>query len=115
MGYTHSVVCEGPNQVVIREEPLPEIGHDMFLVRAKLTAISTGTEMTLVTGDFEPNSVWARLARYPLKLGYSHLGEVVTVGDGVDGVQVGDRVVGWKNHTQFAIYRGGEFFRQGSR
>ncbi|MCS7254028.1 MAG: zinc-binding dehydrogenase [Armatimonadota bacterium] len=110
MTHTHTVVCERPNEVIIREEPLPELGHSMFLVRAKLTAISTGTEMTLVTGDFEPDSVWARLARYPLKLGYSHLGEVIAVGDGVDGVQVGDRVVGWKNHSQFVIYRAGEFF-----
>lgn len=110
MEYTKTVVCERPNQVVIHEEPLPEVGHGMFLVRAKLTAISTGTEMTVVTGDFEPNSVWARLARYPLKLGYSHLGEVIAVGDGVNGVQVGDRVVGWKKHSQFAIYREGEFF-----
>lgn len=107
---TKTVVCVAPMRVVVQEEEIPEIEPRTFLVRAKLTAISTGTELTLVTADFPPDSVWARLAKYPLKLGYSHLGEVVAVGEGVDGVSEGDKVVGWKNHSQFVLYRKGEFW-----
>ncbi len=107
---TKSVVCVAPKQVVVQEEEVPEVGAGTVLVRAKLTAISTGTELTMITGDFLPDSVWARITRYPFKPGYSHLGEVVAVGEGVDKVQVGDRVVGWKPHTQFALYRASEFF-----
>lgn len=109
MVQTWTVMCEAPKQVVVKEEALPALGAGMFLVRGKFSAISTGTELTLVTADFPPDSVWARLARYPLKLGYSHMGEVVAVGDGVDKVQVGDRVVGWKPHSQFVVYRQDEF------
>lgn len=108
--HTPTVVCEAPGKVVMMDEPLPELTADSFLVRGKFSAISTGTELTLVMGDFEPNTVWAQLARYPLKLGYSHMGEVVAVGDGVDKVKVGERVVGWKKHSQFVIYRQSEFF-----
>jgi 2-desacetyl-2-hydroxyethyl bacteriochlorophyllide A dehydrogenase len=106
---TKTVVCLAPKQVVVQEEEIPDVEPGTFLVKAKLTAISTGTELTLVTADFPPDSVWARLAKYPLKLGYSHLGEVVAVGEGVDNVKVGDKVVGWKNHSQFVLYRKGEF------
>lgn len=106
---TKTVVCIAPKQVVVKEEEVPDVQPGTFLVKAKLSAISTGTELTLVTSDFPPESVWARLANYPLKLGYSHLGEVIAVGEGVDNVKVGDRVVGWKNHSQFVLYRKGEF------
>ena len=106
---TKTVVCVEPKRVVVQEEDVPDVGPGTFLVRAKLSAISTGTELTLVTADFLPESVWARLAKYPLKLGYSHFGEVVAVGEGVDNVKVGDKVVGWKNHSQFVLYRKDEF------
>lgn len=106
---TKTVVCIAPKQVVVKEEEVPDVQPGTFLVKAKLSAISTGTELTLVTSDSPPESVWARLANYPLKLGYSHLGEVVAVGEGVDNVKVGDKVVGWKNHSQFVLYRKGEF------
>ncbi|MGQ9461561.1 MAG: zinc-dependent alcohol dehydrogenase [Candidatus Fervidibacter sp.] len=106
---TKTVVCIAPKQVVVKEEEVPDVQPGTFLVKAKLSAISTGTELTLVTSDFPPESVWARLANYPLKLGYSHLGEVIAVGDGIDTVKVGDKVVGWKNHSQFVLYRKGEF------
>jgi len=106
---TKTVVCVEPRRVVVQEEDVPDLEPGTFLVKGKLSAISTGTELTLVTADFLPESVWARLAKYPLKLGYSHLGEVVAVGEGVDNVKVGDRVVGWKNHSQFVLYRKGEF------
>jgi len=106
----HAVICEAPRQVVLKEEPMPSLTAGTFLVRARFSAISTGTEMTLVTADFEPDSVWARLARYPLKLGYSQVGEVAAIGEGVDKVKVGDRLVGWKPHTQFALYRQDEFW-----
>jgi len=106
---TLTVVCEAPRQVVVKEEALPPVESDTFLVRTRYSAISTGTELTLVMADFEPESVWARLASYPLRLGYSQVGEVVAVGDGVKKVQVGDRVVGFKPHSRFVLYRQDEF------
>lgn len=105
-----TLVCTGPQQIILEERELPEPGPGMFLVKARWTAISTGTEMTLYTGDFPPGSVWANLARYPITLGYNHLGEVVALGEGVSEVQVGDRIAGWKNHAQYALYRPGDFW-----
>ncbi|MCS6859403.1 MAG: zinc-binding alcohol dehydrogenase [Abditibacteriales bacterium] len=106
--HTLTVSCEAPKQVVVKEEPLPALGAGMLLVRGRFSAISTGTELTHVMADFPPESVWARITRYPQKLGYSHVGEVVATGEGVDKVQVGDRVVGGKPHSQWVVYRQAE-------
>lgn len=103
--HTLTVLCEAPQQVVVKEEPLPALGAGTFLVRGKFSAISTGTELTHVMADFPPDSVWARITRYPHRLGYSHVGEVIAVGEGVDEVQIGDRVVGGKPHSQLVVYR----------
>lgn len=102
---TKTVICAAPQQVVLRDEPLPDLTDNMFLVRTRLTAISTGTEMTAYTGEFPSESRWASYIRYPFRMGYSNLGEVIAVGDGVTEVRVGDRVVGHKAHTQFTTYR----------
>ncbi len=100
-----TLICTSPGQAIFSDEPNPVVEKGTFLVRGIYSAISTGTEMTLYWGDFPPDSVWARLARYPIRLGYSHLGEVVEVGEGVENVAVGDRIVGWKYHSLFHLYR----------
>ena len=105
-----TLVFQKPLEATFVEEELPEIGPDMFLVKTLTTAISTGTEMTAYTGDFPEGSRWADYIRYPFRAGYSNLGEVVEVGSEVDEVKVGDKVVGYKPHSQFAVYRKGEFF-----
>ncbi|HIE09454.1 MAG TPA: zinc-binding alcohol dehydrogenase [Armatimonadetes bacterium] len=107
---TFSLFIDAPFEARLREEELPQIGPGMFLTRTITTAISTGTEMTAYTGDFPKRSKWAQYVKYPFRAGYSNLGEVVEVGKGVEGVRVGDRVVGYKPHSQFAVYREGEFF-----
>lgn len=107
---TKAVVFETPFKAALVEEELPEAGPGMFLVKTITTAISTGTEMTAYTGDFPEGSRWAQYVKYPWRAGYSNLGEVVEVGEGVDDVKPGDRVVGYKPHSQFVVYRKGEFY-----
>src|SRR5688572_7548731 len=59
------VVFAAPRQVELRERSLPEPGPDQALLRTLCTLISTGTELTALTGDFPPDSVWARYIQYP--------------------------------------------------
>lgn len=106
--WTYTVICSGPLDVKVVEKELPSPGPGEFLVEARVTAISTGTELTLYTGEYPKGSVWHSIAKYPFALGYCHLGEVVEIGEGVKGVDVGDRVVGWKPHSMHAIYNVGE-------
>ncbi|MCS7145873.1 MAG: zinc-binding dehydrogenase [Nitrososphaerota archaeon] len=105
---THIVACVNPLDVRVVESELPSVGAGEFLVRASITAISTGTELTLYTGEYPAGSVWQSIAKYPLNLGYCHLGDVVEVGEGVKDLSVGERVVGWKPHSMYAVYGGGD-------
>lgn len=107
-----TVVMEKPRRVVLREEEIPQVVGDTFLVKTRLTAISTGTEMTAYTGDFPEGGAWAHFIRYPFRLGYSNLGEVVAIGERVEGVQIGDRIVGYKPHAQWVLYRERDFWRK---
>ena len=55
-------------------------GH--ALVQSQFSLISTGTELSLYGGEFPPNSVWARMARYPFTPGYANVGLVQESGQG---------------------------------
>ncbi len=107
---TKTVIISKPYQVMLQEESLPERTSQTFRVRTLVTAISIGTEMTAYTGDFPPESAWARYLRYPFPAGYSNLGEVIEVGTEVKEVQVGDRIAGYRPHTQLTHYHCKEFW-----
>lgn len=104
----------------IAEAPAPVAGRGSVLIHTRVSLISAGTERMLV--DFgrasylekarqQPEkvrmvlekvrtdglmttieTVQSKLAQ-PLPLGYCNVGVVVALGDGVEGLQVGDRVV----------------------
>jgi 2-desacetyl-2-hydroxyethyl bacteriochlorophyllide A dehydrogenase len=105
-----TIVFTAPLRLAIEEREVREPAPTEFLARARVSAISTGTEMTLFSGTFPEGSVWARIAQYPITPGYCHVGEVIEVGSEVRGVQRGERVVGWKPHTMYALYSVGDFW-----
>src|ERR1051326_5116169 len=92
-----------PRQVELREVPLEPPGPGQALVRTLCTLISTGTELTALTGDFPPDSAWSRYVRYPWTAGYSHGGEVEAVGAGVEALQPGDRLASHAPHTDRTV------------
>jgi L-iditol 2-dehydrogenase len=65
----------------IEERPLPETGPGEMLVRVAASGICGSDVME-----------WYRIDRAPLILGHEIAGEVVTIGTGVDGYKIGDRV-----------------------
>ncbi len=72
------------------------------LIRNQLGLISPGTELAIFTGEhrgFEMPDHWAK---YPWWPGYCNVGEIVAVGRGVFGLEVGDRVVHESTHATFA-------------
>jgi 2-desacetyl-2-hydroxyethyl bacteriochlorophyllide A dehydrogenase len=97
------VIFPAPRQVELREVPLEPPGPGQALVRSLFTLISTGTELTALTGEFPPNSAWSRYIRYPWTAGYSHVGEVEALGPGVEGVQPGDRLASHAPHGDRAV------------
>jgi 2-desacetyl-2-hydroxyethyl bacteriochlorophyllide A dehydrogenase len=85
----------------VREEILtpPEAGE--VLCAAEKSLISIGTESYCLRGVFDPGTNWAAWVNYPFRPGYSMAARVVAVGQGVTGLQEGDRVAGWIEHQQF--------------
>ncbi len=99
-----TIVFPEPRRVAIEEWELAEPGPGQVLVRTTASVISTGTELTALTGDFPPGrSAWARYVRYPFPAGYSMAGEVVALGPGVEAVQVGDHVCGAGRHATHSV------------
>jgi 2-desacetyl-2-hydroxyethyl bacteriochlorophyllide A dehydrogenase len=91
------------NQVVLEPQEIGSPGPGQVLLRTECTLISTGTELTMLTGDFPPVSRWADWVQFPIGAGYSNVATVVEVGEGVERVKVGDRVASTANHATYRL------------
>jgi threonine dehydrogenase-like Zn-dependent dehydrogenase len=81
-----AAVLRGPNDIVIEEVPVPEIGPADALIRVSLCGICGSDIHSFTTGMFvEPGQI----------MGHEFSGVVAAVGDEVLGVQRGDRVTGF--------------------
>jgi 2-desacetyl-2-hydroxyethyl bacteriochlorophyllide A dehydrogenase len=100
---SRSLFFSGPHQAAWDDLELPEPGSGEVLIRTRKTLISTGTELTVYTGDFPPGSVWAGVAQYPWQPGYSNVGEVVAVGPEITGYEPGQRVASWGPHATYTV------------
>ena len=105
-----SLYFTGPRQVLTREEELPAIGDNQVLVETLFSAISPGTESLIYRGEFpEEISVDGNIASlagnfsYPLKYGYSAVGQIVDVGDDVDSRWKGRLVAAFNPHESHFI------------
>ena len=74
----------GPEVFRYEEVPDPDYGPGEVLVRVEAISVEGGDTLARAGGD---------LARVPHIVGYQCAGTVVAVGDGVDDVSAGDRVV----------------------
>ncbi len=72
-------------------------------IRTHYSLMSTGTELTVFNGSFEAGTHWEAYARFPFRPGYSAVGVVVARGDGVLGLNVGDRVAFRAPHTSYHV------------
>jgi len=79
-----AVVVEKPGVVRVEDVPEPEVGPGEVVVKVGACGIC-GTDIHIIDGEFPPT-------RYPIIIGHEFGGEVVAVGDGVEGFAVGDRV-----------------------
>lgn len=94
-----------PRCLEVREDEQPRPKDGQVLVRAICSAISPGTEMLFYRGNFVPDipldstiEGLTHPAGYPLKYGYSMVGEVIGFGDGVSPDWVGRRVFVFHPH-----------------
>ncbi len=97
------IVFKGPMNVVIEEFEVPKVGRGQILIKTRATLISTGTELTMLSGRFPKGSFWDQITNYPLTPGYSNCGVVVEVGEEVKDFMVGDRVASKARHAEYAV------------
>jgi predicted dehydrogenase/threonine dehydrogenase-like Zn-dependent dehydrogenase len=114
-------------ETILQELPAPALRRGHLLIRTHRTLVSLGTEKMLVdfgkagwiakarsqpekvkmvfekikSDGLRPtmDAVFRKLGE-PLPLGYCNAGEVIGVGAGVSGFQIGDRVVSNGNHAE---------------
>lgn len=78
----------GKKDMRIEEVDKPEINNSEVLIKTKACGIC-GTDAAMYMGDY--------LSKTPIIPGHEFSGEVVEVGDDVDSVQIGDRVMADEN------------------
>lgn len=100
-----TVVFPEPGKVVLENKPCPLPKAGELLVQTHRTLISTGTELTMLSGKFPPGSFWESYVRYPVMPGYCNVGTVVGLGSEVDKKWLGRRVASYGNHARYVTVR----------
>ena len=100
-----SIIFKNPYEVDIRVQPVPEVEENKVLVKTKWSAISSGSEMLvykgLVPSGWPIDSTIQSLCgnfQYPVKYGYTTVGEIVAVGPRVSGDWLGRSVFSFHPH-----------------
>jgi len=97
------IVFMRKGEVAYVRSPVAEPGAGQLLVQAARTLISTGTELTCLSGRYEPGSHWDGWVKYPFQPGYCMAGAVVARGEGATRFLVGDRVATRGPHQGLAV------------
>ena len=98
-----TVVFPEPKRVVVEERPMPAPGDDDMLVQTNRTLISTGTELTILNGEFPRDSNWASYGKFPFVPGYDNIGTVIDFGKNVDKSWIGRKVASYASHSAYVI------------
>jgi 2-desacetyl-2-hydroxyethyl bacteriochlorophyllide A dehydrogenase len=96
-----AIVFSEPRKVILDRKPMPRIKEDEVLIKTRKTLISTGTELTILSGEFPKDSVWAKYGVYPFTAGYDNIGTIVKVGKKVSKELIGKRVATYGVHAKY--------------
>ncbi len=98
------VVVPEPYRVVTESFDIPDPGPGQVLIATEASAVSAGTELAIYTGIHQwlgdPNRVWPK---FPFIPGYSAVGRIVAVGEGITSFAAGDRVIWSGRHQSHAL------------
>ncbi len=94
-----------PGVAELQMQDIPDTipaGH--ALVKTEYTAISAGTERDNLMGEPHLAGAWITETTFPRKLGYSGVGRIAALGEGVTDYRVGDRVIIYfGSHAEYQI------------
>lgn len=110
-----ALVFSSPGQVEIQQDPALAPRGDQVLVRTHFSAISAGTELMIYRGEFPENmSLDSNLPAlsgatdFPLRYGYSAVGEVIALGDSAPSELDRAAVFAFQPHTSHFLARADE-------
>jgi 2-desacetyl-2-hydroxyethyl bacteriochlorophyllide A dehydrogenase len=99
---------EAPYRVGIRQEELPGPSEAEVTVKTIISAISAGTELLFYRGEIPSDlAVDATITAlqgtfsFPMKYGYAAVGEVISLGPGVDPLWKGRKVFAFQPHQNY--------------
>jgi 2-desacetyl-2-hydroxyethyl bacteriochlorophyllide A dehydrogenase len=108
--HNYKIIFKAPYQVMVDEDEIPSPGSRQVLVRSTKSAISAGTEMLVYRGQFPGNILidetipgLEKPMNYPLHYGYSLVGEVIKIGEGVPESFIGKRVFIFSPHQTYTV------------
>ena len=104
MEHNPTVVFVEPKKVVIEDRDVPVPGENELLIRTSRTLISTGTELTILNGEYPDDSHWANYGKLPFRPGYDNVGEVVEVGRDVPRERIGKKVATYGPHARYVTF-----------
>ncbi|MBT7185759.1 zinc-binding alcohol dehydrogenase [Candidatus Bathyarchaeota archaeon] len=98
-----AIVFTEPNNVAVIEQALPSIKKGTILVKSVKSLISTGTELTILKGNYTNDSAWGKYGKFPFYPGYNNIGIVVDVADDVDKNWIGKKVASYSPHMSYVL------------
>lgn len=99
-----TVVFAEPGRAVLEDRPMPSPLENELLIRTQTTLISTGTELTILKGEYPEGSYWASYGKLPFLPGYDNVGVVVEVGGSVGSEWVGKKVATYGTHARYVTF-----------
>jgi 2-desacetyl-2-hydroxyethyl bacteriochlorophyllide A dehydrogenase len=98
------MVMPQPFQITHEAYEIPSPGPGQVLIATEASAISAGTELAVYTGVHQwltdPSRTWPK---FPFVPGYSGVGRIADVGEGVESFAAGDRVIWEARHESHAL------------
>lgn len=104
--YAQRIIFTGKQQVLLESFDPGLPGAGQVLVRTHTSLMSTGTENIVFNQLYDPGTHWDKWVKYPFTPGYTSVGTISAVGDGVSTLKVGDRVafrVGHRSHAVVSV------------
>jgi len=100
----HRILFTAPGIAEFAVCDVPVVGAGKVLVKLSRSSISSGTERANLVGDPNIGPGSPGQVVFPRWGGYSSVGEVTAVGEGIRSVRVGDRVsCSWSVHMRYCL------------
>lgn len=95
-----TVVFPEARAVELQDRDRPTPVPDEVLIETGTSMVSTGTEITVLSGDYPAGSHWDAYGEYPFVTGYTNVGTVVESGSEA-AIDPGTRVASWSPHAAY--------------